>query len=249
MPAAVSILTPLVTVQPGGEGLAEVKIRNTGTIVDQFAFNIVGDAAAWARCEPPAVSLFPDTEQTINVRFSPPRSSTVAAGAVAYGVRVTSQEDAGFSVVEEGSVTIGGFASVEAKVVPRTSEGKRRAVHRLEVTNTGNAPVQADLFALDPDELLAFDVEPDHLTIEPGTTAVAKVKVSALKGPGRSPRRMPFSVTVEPGGPPVEVQANFEQKAKGGSLLLILAILVLAGVLVFLLQDNASGLALALAGY
>jgi hypothetical protein len=54
---------------------------------------------------------------------------------------------------------------------------------------------------------------------------------------------MAFSVTVEPGGPPVEVQASFEQKPKG-SLLLLLAIVVVAAVLVFLLKDQASSLPL-----
>ncbi|MEA3076743.1 MAG: hypothetical protein QOF60_1651 [Actinomycetota bacterium] len=245
MPAAVSILTSVVTVQPGGDATAEVRIRNTGTIVDQFAFNLVGEAAAWAKCEPPSVSLFPDAEQTINVRFSPPRSSAVTAGTIHYGIRVTSQEDTGFSVVEEGTVNIGGFASVEAKVVPRTSEGKRKAVHRIEITNTGNSPVTADVSALDPDELLAFDVEPRTITVEPGATGIAKLKVSARKGNStRGAKRLPFSVTVEPGGQPVEVHANFEQKPKGSSIFILLAILVAAGVLVFLLKDQASSLPL-----
>jgi uncharacterized membrane protein len=244
MPAAVSIVTPVVTVQPGGEGVVEVRIRNTGTIVDLFAFNLVGEAAAWARCSPPSVSLFPDAEQTITVHFNPPRTSKVTAGTIHYGVRVTSQEDTGFSVVEEGSVNIGGFAAVEAKIVPRTSEGKRRAAHRLEITNTGNSPVTADLSATDPDAVLAFDLEPRSITVEPGATAVARVKVSARKShSGNGSKRMPFSVTVEPGGPPVEVQANFEQKPKA-SLLLYLAIVVLAAILVFLIQDQASSLPL-----
>src|SRR4051794_31327827 len=206
MPAAVTIQTSSVTVQPGGTGVAVVVIRNTGTIVDQFAINIVGDASAWARPQPPAVSLFPDAEQTVEIHFTPPRSSAVVAGMVPYGVRVTSQEDKDFSVVEEGVVQIGGFSAVEAKVVPRTSEAKRRAVHRIEVLNTGNSPVTAEVSASDPDELLAFDIEPRSLTVEPGETGVARMKVAAKKSHrGRGSRRMPFNVVVEPGGPEVKV--------------------------------------------
>ena len=244
MPAVVSILTPLVTAAPGGAGVAQVLIRNTGTVVDQFAINLVGDASAWARPVPPAISLFPGADQTIEIHFSPPRSSAVVAGTVPYGVRVTSQEDTEFSVVEEGAVDIAGFAAIEAKVVPRTSEGKRTAVHRLEITNIGNSVVTADLSASDPDELLAIDIEPPTIEVQPGATEIAKVKVAAKKSQkGRGTRRMPFNVLVEPGGPPVQVDANFEQKPKG-SILLLLAILVVIGVLVFLVKDQAGALPL-----
>lgn len=244
MPAAVSILTPLVTAAPGGAGVAQVLIRNTGTVVDQFAVNLVGDASAWARPVPPALSLFPGAEQTIEIHFSPPRSSAVVAGSVPYGVRVTSQEDTDFSIVEEGEVTIAGFAQIEAKVVPRTSEGKRSAVHRVEITNTGNSVVTADVSASDPDELLAFDLDPDTVEVQPGQTEIVKLKVAAKKSQkGRSTRRMPFNVFVEPGGPTVQVDANFEQKPKA-SLLLFVAILLLLGVLVYLVQDQAGALPL-----
>jgi hypothetical protein len=241
MPAAVSILTPLVTAAPGGTGVAQVMIRNTGTVVDQFAINLVGDASAWARPAPPALSLFPGAEQTVQIHFTPPRSSAVVAGTVPYGVRVTSQEDPEFSVVEEGSVEITGFAAIEARVVPRTSEGKRSAVHRLEITNVGNSVVTADLSASDPDELLAFDVEPDTIEVQPGVTEIAKIKVAAKRAQkGRGTRRMPFNVLIEPGGPPVQVDANFEQKPKA-SILLFLAILIVLGVLVVLIRDQAAG--------
>lgn len=244
MPGLVSILTPVVTVQPGGEGVVEVRIRNTGTVVDQFAVNLVGQASAWSRCEPPVLSLFPGAEETVRVHFAPPRSSAVTAGLIPYGVRVTCREDTEFSLVEEGSVQIGGFSSVEAKLVPRTSEGKRTANHRIEVTNTGNAVVDAEVWASDPDELLALDVEPNHLSVQPGTTAVAKVKVAAVKGPSRTSRRIPFQVHVEGGSAPVQVEGAFEQSAKSSSLLVFVAIAVVAAVLVFLVQDQASGLPL-----
>lgn len=235
MPAALSILTPLVTVQPGTEGVGEILVRNTGTIVDQYTVNLLGDASAWARAEPAALSLFPGAEERVSIRFTPPRSSAVTAGSIPFGVRVTSREEPDFSVVEEGAVQIAGFSSVEAKLVPRTSEGKRNAVHRVEVTNTGNATVSVALSASDPDELLAFVVEPETLEVPPGQVGSARVKVAARKSNrDKGARRMPFQVLVEPGGTPVAVDAAFEQKPKG-SILLLLAILVVAGILVYLL--------------
>lgn len=244
MPAVISILTPLVTALPGSEGTAQVLIRNSGTVVDHFAVNLVGDASAWARPDPAVLSLFPGAEQTISIRFTPPRSSAVIAGTIPYGVRVTSQEEPDFSVVEEGAVQISGFSAVEVKIVPRTSEGKRNANHRLEVTNTGNAPVTAAITASDPDDLLAFEVDPDALEVEPGSTVIARVKVAARKSHrGKGARRMPFNVLVESGGRPVNVDASFEQKPKG-SILLLVAIVAVAAVLVFLLSDQAQSLPL-----
>lgn len=242
MPATVSITTPVVTVQPGSESVATAIIRNTGTVVDQFAVNLVGDASAWARSVPPVLSLFPGAEQNVQIHFSPPRSSAVAAGLVPYGVRVTSQEDPDFSIVEEASVQISGFSAVQARLVPRTSEGKRNVVHRIEVTNSGNTAVTVGLHAEDPDEILAFDCEPNSLTVEAGATETGRIKIAAKKSNSeRGVKRHPFTVFVEPGGPPVEVEGGFEQKPKG-SLLLFVAILVVAGVLVFLLKDQVGAL-------
>ena len=239
MPGALTLLSPLVSASPGGDAVAELTIRNTGTVVDQFAFNVVGDAAAWARCDPPFVSLFPGAEETVRVRFNPPRSSAVTAGTIPYGVRVTAQEDPDYSQVEEGALRIEGFAQVQARVVPRTSEGKRRATHRVEVTNGGNSPVSVDLSALDPDNLLVFDVEPAQLHLGPGATEVARLKVLTRKtftGGSARPRR--FTVQVDSGGGPVNADATFNQKGKTSPLWFVV-IAIVAAVAAFLIKSQA----------
>ncbi len=244
MAATLNILTPVVTAQPGSESIVEVVVRNTGTVVDQFAVNLVGDASAWARPVPAVLSLFPGAEQTVEIHFTPPRTSAVTAGLIPYGVRVSSQEDPESSIVEEGSVQITGFSAVQARLVPRTSEGKSKAVHRIEITNTGNAPVHVEIHAEDPDELLVFDSDPDNLDVAPGATATGVLKVAARKkNPTKGQRRLPFTVYIEPGGAPVTVEGAFEQKAKGGSILVLVAILIAVGALVFLLKDQAGALA------
>jgi len=94
-------------------------------------------------------------EQARNIVAMLPRAATVAAGSVAFAVQVTSAEDDQFSQVEEGTVQVGGFSALSVKVVPRTSQGKRTAKHRVEITNSGNAPLHVTLDALDPDAVLA----------------------------------------------------------------------------------------------
>lgn len=247
MPGLVSLQTPVVTADPGGSVAAELRVRNTGHIVEQFSFTVLGDAAGWASVEPPVLSLFPGAEGSVTVVFRPPRSSEVVAGAIPFGVRVTSTEDSEFSTVEEGTLQVGGFAQVQAKLVPRTSEGKRGAEHRVEVTNSGNAPVQAVVSATDPDDMLLFHITPVELEVPPGTTASARVRVKPRKSSsGGTSMRRPFQVTIEAGTPTV-LDGAFEQKPKG-SVLLLVAIVVVAVVLALLLKDQAEGATLLLGG-
>src|SRR5437870_12073428 len=59
--ASVATINPdSISVQPGGEAECELRVRNTGRIVDQFSFEALGDAAPWTTFEPSSVSLFPD---------------------------------------------------------------------------------------------------------------------------------------------------------------------------------------------
>jgi hypothetical protein len=39
--ASVTLLVPSVAVQPGGEATIELRLRNTGTVVDEFGLSVV----------------------------------------------------------------------------------------------------------------------------------------------------------------------------------------------------------------
>ena len=41
MGASVTLLVPSVAVQPGGEATIELRLRNTGTVVDEFGLSVV----------------------------------------------------------------------------------------------------------------------------------------------------------------------------------------------------------------
>lgn len=165
----------------------EVRIANTGTVVDSFTVTVVGAAAEWATVEPPTLSLFPGADQAVRVVFRPPRSADVAAGDVPFGVRVTSREDPAGSVTEEGVVTVAPFALVSLELTPRTSRGSRRMVHDVAVTNEGNQPAEVALQAADPDRALAFAVDPPAVSVAPGQASFARVKVRPAKTFGSGP--------------------------------------------------------------
>src|SRR5438270_11755226 len=94
MAATATLATRAVTVTPGGEAVSEVRVRNSGTIVDQFTLEVLGDAAAWAIVEPAVVPLFPGAEAVARIKFKPPKSSSVPSRAIPFAARGKSRGDA-----------------------------------------------------------------------------------------------------------------------------------------------------------
>jgi hypothetical protein len=58
---------PVVRVDPGGESVIVLALHNTGTIVDEYAVEVLGEAAAWITVEPPRLPLFPGDEGAVTV--------------------------------------------------------------------------------------------------------------------------------------------------------------------------------------
>ena len=208
MPAAIFLDTPHLVVEPGRDVVGTVTVRNTGQIVDEFRFDLVGVPAAWATVTPPSVSLFPGTGGTVQVRFAPPRDASVPPTTETFGIRVRSGADPTFSYVEEGDLTVRPFAELTARIVPRSSRAsllRRRARHRLDVENAGNAALVVEAAAADPDERLDLSVNPPAVTVHPGGTATllvtARARERVITGQART---LQFVVGVAPaaGSPP-----------------------------------------------
>ncbi|MBW3556201.1 MAG: hypothetical protein KY454_04580 [Actinobacteria bacterium] len=191
-------------------------MRNTGTVVDSFTVTVLGDAALWTSVAPQVLSLFPGAEGTVDLHFAPPRKPELTAGVLPFGVRVVPSEDDAGSVVEEGSLEVLPFREMTARITPRTTEAKRSSRHQIVVDNRGNAPMEAELSATDPDEQLAFDLRPSTLTVAPGHSARATIKVAARKGFARgADKHRPFQVrvTTGPTETPALLDATLVQKA------------------------------------
>jgi len=201
MGALASLSNAVPTVEPGGEAQIVVTVRNTGAVVDQFAVEVLGDAAAWSVVEPAVLSLFPGNEGTATVLLRPPRVASMLAGSVPFAVRVRSKEDPQGSVAEEGIIEIGHFDDLAAELVPRTTRGRRKAVVDLAIDNRGNVPLNATVQVVDPDAALRFEARPPAVVAEPGTATFSKVEVRPrarfLRG---SPRTHPFKVLVTSDG-------------------------------------------------
>jgi hypothetical protein len=241
-----------VTVEPGGEAVVSIRVRNTGRVVDQFALQVLGDPGEWAAVEPPTLSLFPNTEETATIRFKPPRMSAVAAGERPFGVRVVSREDPEGVAVEEGSVVVGVFRDTSAELVPRNSRGSYSASHELAIDNNGNVPVEVFVRGTDPDAALTFRSRPPGLQVGPGRAGFVRVRVTArslfVSGPARS---HPFQLHVGSADqPPLAVDGSMVQEplvnrvvrnvAVGAALALVGALLLWQFVLRPAVQSAAT---------
>jgi type II secretory pathway pseudopilin PulG len=195
MGASATLSTSANTVQPGQEATCQVVVANTGTVVDHFAIEVVGDAAAWTVAEPPSVNLMPGESATVTLRFAPSRSADITSRSVPFAVRVSSREEPSGSVVEEGMVDVAPFTEVTIELVPTTAEGGTKAKYEVVLDNAGNHQVDLELNPVDPEDQLEFRLARSRFTLDPGTAAFVPLRVRPrnrfLRG---QPQRHPFQV-------------------------------------------------------
>lgn len=193
----------------------ELRVRNSGTVVDELQFEVVGAAAPWAVVEPPSVSLFPQGEATVQVRFQPPRSPAPPAGPMPFAVAVTCREDAMGGVAEEGTIEVLPVASVTLELLPSVNRGRRGATYQIAVDNRGNTPVESTIAFVDTTEQLTGSVAVPVVRSDPGWASFTELKVKPRKrfwkGAAQS---KPFQVTLDThGGEFTTVDGTFLQES------------------------------------
>jgi hypothetical protein len=177
MGALAQLSESTLDVEPGRSTTITMTVRNNGTVVDRYSFEALGIGAAWMSFSPASLSLFPDASGTVNVVFSPPRDPTVAAGPTPFAVRVVSAEDAAGSVVEEGTVTVGGFSDLTVELVPRIARGRISARTQVAVDNRSNCAYRAELSGSDPKSMLGYTFRPSSIDVAPGTASFVKLSL------------------------------------------------------------------------
>src|SRR5574338_1080589 len=187
-----------LNVDPGAETSLVVRVRNRGSIVDQFDLHVVGPTAGWATVDPPSLRLFPDKEGEARVTFRPPRAPEPHADTYPFGIAVRAAADPSAATVEEGHIVVAPFVQLASSVVPQTSRGSMSGTHDLTVKNIGNAVAEVTVSASDPDRLLGFEVAPEPVGLRPGGSATirARVKPKSTFFMGGS-KRVPFALQID----------------------------------------------------
>ncbi|MEU0002454.1 hypothetical protein ABZ069_36705 [Streptomyces microflavus] len=195
---------------PGEESRQSVQILNSGTVVDHFELDVLGEARQWIRVEPAEVNVYPDQTVEVELVFKPPRSAELTAGPATFGLRVMSHEDIEGSVVEEVTVTVGSFTEFGVKLVPTTKRSRAAGRFSAVVDNRGNAPLKAHLYASDPDAKVTFVFKHEEVEVAHGKGVVVPLKVKPKTRLWRGADvSMPFQVLV------VDEDEEEEQTADG----------------------------------
>ena len=201
MGASASFEQSRLNVIPGEHTEFQLRVRNTGSVVDQFTFEPIGFGAEWITVAPAEISLFPAAEETVVVSIDAPRAPTTRQGPTPFAVRVVSREDPTGSVVEEGVLDVEAFDDRRLELLPTVSSGSRQGRHQLAVDNHGNTQIRPAFVAIDPEDQLRFLIVPSVLAVEPGTAAFATVKVLPKKRFWRGqPKRLPFEIVAAEDG-------------------------------------------------
>ncbi|MFD6172996.1 COG1470 family protein [Streptomyces coeruleorubidus] len=208
-PGAPGLDIPEATVAPGGTATTSLTVRNDSDIVEAYTLEVVGDCAAWATVDPPRVSLYPGTSETVTVRLEPPRSPEVRAGEMPLGVRVLPAEHPEAVRVLETTVHVEEFRELRTELAPRRRRGWLRGRYRLAVRNQGNTPVQVGFTPGQAGEELAFAFSPAEPKLEPGESAEVGLRVRTGKPVWfGAPVVWPFTVDTAESGDEEETQPD-----------------------------------------
>ena len=186
-------------VEAGGTVSSQVTVRNVGGVVDNYAVQVLGDAAPWTTVDPPSINLVPDAEGTVQVTFNPPRRPDVGAGMRPFRLVASSREDRGATAFADGTVNVGPYRDVAADLRPQVVEG-RRGAFEVRLLNRGNVPVDVGVEASDAQQALALRVAQPLVTVPPGggasVTVQARPHNGSLSGP---PRHYPLRIVARTG--------------------------------------------------
>lgn len=247
MTTAASLDTTAVTAQPGGRTEVPLQVRNSGSTVEEYRFEVVGPAAAWVNVEPASLSLYPDTSAAVLLALSPPRSAEVPAGDLPFGVRVVPTSNPGGTVVPEGVVTVLPFAELSGELVPRGFDGVWRGRTDVAIDNRGNIPMTVRLTAQGDSSRARLGFSREDVELSPGTTELSKLTARPAKRLWRgAPVVHPFQVVATSEGEhphePVLLDGTYQQNAILPSwlpralILALVAVLALVGLWFTLLR-------------
>lgn len=199
MATSVSLSDAALDVVPGSTVTTDLRVRNTGDVVDQFNFQPLGDAAAWITVDPPSVRLFPNTDETVTVRIAPPRQADSKPGVTAWAVKAIPSENPSDAAVAEGTVDVAEFVHIEAELQPVAGRGSLVGRYEIAIDNRGNIPMPVRLAGTDAEQSLGYEFADDIVETAPGTAQFTKLKIRPGTKIWRGqPKSHSFQILAEP---------------------------------------------------
>lgn len=224
-----------VEVAAGEKGFVSVVITNTSNVINAYHVEVFGVDPAWVQTTPSTVSLFPGDTETIDVSLQLP--DDYPASDRLLSLNVVSADDNSFTM-SQVELSVRPNAETSIHLDPVLVSGGRTATFGMVVSNSGNTPVTATGFAVDPEAFAKFTFDPPHVTVPPGRERI--IQVSAKGGQAWfgqiRPRTFAFGVEAEKR---VETLGTFLQRARISRWLIsLLGLLAAAAIFAVVLSSS-----------
>lgn len=202
-PIMVTLQGPNDAVAPGSITTATLTIQNRGSIVDEVNISVRDLPAGWTDISRTVVPLLPGAREEVTITFRPPRANDAVAGPRPFTVAASSRAH-GIEAGAVGTLAIQSFSGFTVELQPV----RAKRDFRVEVVNTGNAPLALSLEGVDDEGALRFDFERGQVRLGPGerTSVPLRVKMHGAPKLGREFVR-PFRVEARPADTAVAASA------------------------------------------
>lgn len=237
MSYSVKLTTDLVRVEPGSTAHVDLDVINGLEGQDRFEIEVEGIDPAWVAIPVPNfVSEVGETRRE-KLFLKPPREAESLAGTYPFVVNVRSLESGAVKSVQ-GALEVTSFKNFSVDVLPRravVSATNKTAEFKVTVMNLGNGELTLQLFAADPDNAFAYDLDIDQLTVAAGQQKSVTLSVMPTKRSMFANARLQnFSVTAQAlqnASTAARATGQIEQRALLTPGTLLMALLVVGLVL------------------
>src|SRR5579875_1680803 len=181
-----------LTAVPGKPAVVTVTVTNTASIISGHEIRVLGVDPTWVKIDQPQLSLFPDSSGVAVLTIALPPG--IPAGNRRIDVEVRELTPPGGETVIPVELAVPADVHLALNVDPVSVTGGRSAALSVRVSNSGNAPVDADLRGVDDEAAIGFEFEPGVAAVDPGEQAVVTARLRARRPWFGSPKVRPFSI-------------------------------------------------------
>jgi serine/threonine protein kinase len=237
-----TVIMPIVNVQPGQSVAIPLEIHNRSTLVDHFVISVEGLPLNWVTIHTEPIYLLPNNRETASITLHPPLASTSSAGAHAFEITVTARAQNIRSVAQQCSLNVLPYYNFNMDLSPQRVRGRGRT--EIEIVNTGNTFDTYTVQARDREQAIRFQADGRQFTLPPGQGDFINIRLIPLMRPWfGAAQTLPFEVIVRSQQEGVASQTQngeFVVRSRIPSWLLIFSLLIcgVCGLLTFLLYTQ-----------
>lgn len=164
-----------LAVEPGERVSLDLRLRNTGSLVERFDVNVNGLPSDWVSLDTHSINIDKGTEGAIAVTIEPSRDCSSEPGPHPFEVVAWVDGDPTVHCTAQATLDVSTFHQLDVRVEPPSSEGRRSARHTVEITNRGNAPIDASVAGIDGTGKIDAFCDPPAITVAAGARASSSV--------------------------------------------------------------------------